>query len=97
MDILGQRSKPRILNTKLAVALSYEPQKGKAPSVVASGRGLMAERIVSVAEEHKVPIHEDAHLAEALGDVELNQTIPDELFEAVARVLAFVWRVDANL
>jgi len=84
----------RKLHPKLAVALRYDAEQGKAPMVVASGRGHMAERIASVAEEAGVPVHQDPDLAVALSDVEVQQTIPEELFEAVARVLAFVWRVD---
>jgi flagellar biosynthesis protein len=91
------RAKARKLSPPLAVALAYEPQRGQAPIVVATGRGLVAEQIMRLADEHGVPIHQDPHLAEMLGDVEVQEAIPEELFEAVARVLAFVWRVDRRV
>ena len=92
-----KRGRPQRIHPRLAVALRYEPDVGKAPSVVASGRGVVAERIQQVAEEHGVPVHQDEVLAEMLSDVEVHQSIPEEMFEAVARVLAFVWRVDGRL
>lgn len=64
--------------------------------VVASGRGIMALRIEELAEEYCVPIHRDASLAQMLGELEVPSEVPDELFEAVARVIAFVWRVDSR-
>jgi len=87
----------RKLHPELAIALQYEPSQGKAPKVVASGRGLIAENITKTALAHGVPVHQDQELAELLSDVEVQQTIPEEMFEAVARVLAFVWRVDSRL
>ena len=91
----GSSRKPRRrLHPKLAVALQYQADQNQAPVVVATGRGLLAQRIEKIAEEAGVPVHKDPDLAMALSDVELQQAIPAELFEAVARVLAFVWRVD---
>ena len=79
---------------KLAVALKHELGKPDAPRVVASGRGYFAERIIERAEENKIPVHRDDHLALMLSKVSVPSTIPTELFEAVARVLAFVYRVN---
>jgi flagellar biosynthetic protein FlhB len=74
----------------VAVALRYEPVRG-APRVVALGKGLLAERIRDAAEEHRVPIVESIPLAWALYDAcDLDDEIPVELYEGVARVLAFV-------
>jgi flagellar biosynthetic protein FlhB len=76
--------------THVAVALRYEPARG-APRVVAKGAGLVAARIRERATEHRVPMVEDVPLARALHSrCELNQEIPAELYEAVARILAFV-------
>ena len=82
---------------KLAVALKHELGKAEAPRVVASGRGSFAERIIEKAAEHNVPVHEDEHLAGLLSKVSVSSTIPTELFEAVARVLAFVYRVNDKI
>ena len=81
---------------KKAAALRYEAKKDEAPRVVASGQGVMAERIIEIAKESGVPIVEDPALASALLFVELGEEIPIELYEAVARVLAFLYRLDRD-
>lgn len=77
----------------LAVALQYEKGSREAPKVVAKGRGLVAERIVELAEENGIVIEANPVLAEALSGVELDDTIPLELYEAVAVVIGYVLRV----
>jgi len=79
---------------KLAVALNYE--KGQAPRVVAMGRGWLGDKIVEIANEHGVPLKEDAALAEALATIEIDSEIPVELYKAVAAVIAFVLRTNAK-
>ena len=77
--------------THIAVALRYDPVKG-APRVVAKGSGAIAERIKALASEYRIPIVRDVPLARTLHRVcDLGDEIPAELFEAVARVLAFVF------
>lgn len=76
--------------THVAVALRYEPGTG-APRVVAKGAGHVAARIRAKASEHRVPMVEDVPLARALHSAcELGQEVPEYLYTAVARVLAFV-------
>lgn len=76
-----------------AVALQYEPGRG-APRVVAKGAGPLAERIRDEATAHGVPIVESVPLARALyAAVGLDEEIPFEMYEAVARLLAFVHRL----
>ncbi len=75
---------------RLAVALAYDEGKGEAPRVVAKGRGEVAEKIVAAAREHGVAIQGSPMLAAALSRVELDDSIPEELFRAVAEVIAFV-------
>lgn len=84
--------KPR----SVAVALQYEKGTRDAPRVVASGRGLVADRIVALAAEHDVMIEANPVLAEALSGVEVDDTIPLELYEAVAIVIGYVLRVGAK-
>jgi flagellar biosynthesis protein len=79
---------------KKAVALRYKPEEGDAPYVVAKGKGNVAEKILEKAREHQVPIQEDASLVEVLSAVELNQQIPEELYQLVAEVLSYVYRMD---
>ncbi len=79
--------------THFAVALSYDGSRS-APEVLAKGQDLIAAQIRRIAEEHDVPIVPDPPLARALhSSAEVGQMIPEELYAAVARVLAFVYRV----
>ncbi len=78
------------LKDRLAVALKYEGQG--APTVVATGRGLIGQRIVETAQAHGVPIEQNAPLAQALSTIELETEIPERLYVAVAEILAFVLR-----
>lgn len=80
----------------LAVALQYEKGTRQAPKVVAKGHGLIAERIVQLAEENGVVIEANPALAAALAGVEIDDTIPVELYEAVAIVIGYVIRVSAK-
>lgn len=81
---------------KEAIALSYDPNVGEAPKVIAKGRGKIAENILAKAEEHNVPIQEDPTLVELLGQLDVNETIPEQLYQAVAEVFAFIYHVDRN-
>ena len=80
----GQRSSPAI-----AVALRYA-EEDSAPVVVASGRGELAERIVALAEASNIAIDENPMLATALERAPLGETIPEELYAAVAEVIGWV-------
>lgn len=77
---------------QLAVALQYDKESDQAPRIVAKGRGLIAEQIIAVAAENDIVIEANPVLAEALSHVELDDTIPLELYEAVAAVIGFVLR-----
>jgi flagellar biosynthesis protein len=77
-----------------AAALSYDPLGTAPPEIVAAGSGATAERIVALAREHGVPLHQDAGLVEALARLEVGTLIPRELYTVVAEVLAFVYAVD---
>ncbi|MDQ7038359.1 MAG: flagellar biosynthesis protein FlhB [Aquificota bacterium] len=75
----------------IAVALKYEPEKDRAPVVVAKGKGTIAERIVRIAEENGVPVVRREELARALYPaVRVGEEIPPEFYRAVAEVIAFV-------
>ncbi|WP_152656408.1 EscU/YscU/HrcU family type III secretion system export apparatus switch protein [Oceanobacillus sp. CFH 90083] len=79
---------------KKAVALSYEQNMDDAPRVIASGKGLLAEEIIERAEEHNVPILADPSLVEVLAELNINEQIPEELFQVVSEVFAFIYRAD---
>jgi flagellar biosynthesis protein len=82
-------------NRTLAVALKYDP--GSAPRVVASGRGPLGEKIITVAREHGVPVEQNPALAEALSTLELDEEIPEQLYRAVAQILGFILRSAGHL
>jgi len=79
---------------KRATALRYERDQAAAPRVIATGSGLIAERIVEIAREQGLPVREDPALAEALARLELEQEIPPELFVAVAEVLVWAYGLE---
>ena len=81
--------------THFAVALSYDGT-APAPEVVAKGQDLVALKIREIAADHRVPVVENKPLARSLhASVEVGQQVPEELYEAVAQVLAYVYRVAA--
>jgi len=83
--------------THVAVALKYDTDKMAAPQLVAKGQRLLAERIKAVAEANHVPMIENAPVARLLyKTVEIGQQIPEELYQAVAEILAFVFRLSKN-
>jgi flagellar biosynthesis protein len=91
------RSRSRALpdgKPKRAAALRY--LGAGAPKVVATGRGLIAERIAATARQAGVPVHQDAALAEALGALELGYEIPEDLYVAVAEALVWAYRLDTR-
>lgn len=78
---------------KMAVALRYRREESGAPVVIAQGEGLLADRIVEKAREHRVPVHQDPELAQSLGKVGVERPIPPELYQAVAELISFVYRM----
>jgi len=83
--------------TELAVALRYREKEDDAPVVVAKGAGVLARRIRELAKEHRIPLVENKQVARMLfQQVELGQAIPVELYQAVAEILAFVYRMQGR-
>jgi flagellar biosynthesis protein len=81
--------------TTKAAALRYDRDESPAPRVVARGDGLIAERILAIAREHNIPIHQDPALVNVLSQLDLDQQIPPALYLAIAEVLAFLYRTGA--
>lgn len=95
---MAGRQKSGDKSRKKAVALSYETEKqSNAPRVIAKGSGLLAERLIELAREHGVPIHQDADLTEILSRLDLNQEIPPETYLLVAEILAFIYRTNQDM
>lgn len=79
---------------KRAIALRYQEGLDDAPTVIATGKGLIADKIVEKAKDAGVAIQENADLAAALADIELGTAIPEELYPVVAEVLVWVNRMN---
>ncbi|MBU1097651.1 MAG: flagellar biosynthesis protein FlhB [Bacteroidetes bacterium] len=80
--------------THFAVAIKYDPQKYAAPKVVAKGADELAQRIKKLAVENNVPLHENRELARALYKMcDVGDTIPEKLFQAVAKILAYIYNL----
>ncbi len=77
------------ISKKTAVALAYDPSD-RAPKILATGKGHMAEKIIEAAKENDVPLHKDNKLAETLSALEIGDTIPPELYSVVAEILVHV-------
>jgi flagellar biosynthesis protein len=79
---------------KKAVALKYDRGKDAAPKVTAKGRGAVADKILALARENRIPIEQDSTLMEALYRLDINEEIPEELYQVVAELLAFIYRMN---
>jgi flagellar biosynthesis protein len=77
-----------------AIALVYK--QDDLPRVVAKGKGNIAKKILEIAKNAEIPIHQDAQLNKALSAIELNKPIPRELFAAVAQVLVFAYNLSGK-
>ncbi len=80
-----------------AVALRYQPEApflDAAPRLVAKGQGFLADRILELARQHGVPIQRDPDLLATLEPLDVNSLIPPDLFQAVAVVLAALYRAN---
>ncbi|WP_453996979.1 EscU/YscU/HrcU family type III secretion system export apparatus switch protein [Bacillus nitroreducens] len=89
--------KERENKKRAAVALSYKENVDSEPKVVAKGKGSVAEHIIQKAKENKIPIQEDGSLVELLSELKLKEGIPQELYQVIAEIFAFVYNIDKNL
>lgn len=84
--------------TEIAVALKYDMSGMSAPTVVAKGKRLLAQKIKEIAREHGVPVFENKPLARSLYElVEVGSEIPDSLYRAVAEVLSYVYKIQGRM
>lgn len=79
---------------KQAVALGYDAGKDSAPKVKAKGKGYVAEEIINRAKKNDIPIQQDSSLVDILSQIEMNDRIPESLYEVVAEVFAFIYHID---
>ena len=78
---------------KEAAALKYSPDSN-APTIVALGKGEVAERMIETARGNDVPVFEDVSLAHTLNTLHIGDEIPPELYEVVAEILVFISKLD---
>ena len=79
---------------KSAIALKYDAEEDIAPKVIAKGDIYIAKNIVEKAEELDIPIYRDEKIVHQLKNLEINDNIPQELYEAVAQILLFITKLD---
>ena len=77
-----------------AVALKYRAGSDRAPKVAACGKGKIAEKIIEIAKEHHIYIHEDPDLIEILSTLDINEEIPPDLYVVIAELLAFLYSLN---
>jgi len=81
---------------KKAVALEYDSNTDKAPKVTASGSRENAKNIIKVAMQNDIPVKKNEDLVEMLSQIETNQEIPIELYQAVSEVFSFIYDITNN-
>ena len=83
-----------VVVTARAVAQTYSKNQGGVPKMVAKGRGLIAQAIIDRAKQNNIYVHESEDLIGLLMQVELDQEIPPQLYQAVAELLAWLYRLE---
>lgn len=82
---------------KKAAALKYNRKDRQgAPRVVALGKGNVAKKIIELAQENGVPLYEDPVVVEKLIELDIYQEIPEDLYQTVAEVLAYIYKLSQN-
>ncbi|HYO59271.1 EscU/YscU/HrcU family type III secretion system export apparatus switch protein [Archangium sp.] len=80
-------------DVEMAIALKYDKEKDTAPRVVAKGMRLKAEKIREIAKQYNIPIMKNVPLANALYRIDVGQEVPEELYDAVAELLNFIYEL----
>ncbi len=81
------------MNEKIlkAAAIKYVKEKDNAPRLVAKGQRKIAEKIIEIAKKENIPIEKDEELVEVLASLDIGEEIPPQLYEVVAKILAFIY------
>lgn len=93
MTVTNSSTPPPRPPRRRAAALQYDLEHDRAPRLVARGDGLIADRIVALAREHGIPVHEDRALVDVLARLDIGIEIPPELYRVVAEIIAFIYRL----
>ncbi|WP_026893866.1 EscU/YscU/HrcU family type III secretion system export apparatus switch protein [Clostridiisalibacter paucivorans] len=78
---------------KIAIALQYKKDY-ISPKIIAKGKGIVADNIIDKGKKSNVKVHENKEVARELMDIDIGGNIPEELYNAVASILAFVYELD---
>ncbi|SFV60017.1 Flagellar biosynthesis protein FlhB [hydrothermal vent metagenome] len=84
------------MKSSKAAALKYDSSQNKAPKILASGKGKVAEAIINKAKEYDIPLFANKALVESLIDLEIESEIPQELYQAVVEVFVWLTKADAR-
>ncbi|WP_313559836.1 EscU/YscU/HrcU family type III secretion system export apparatus switch protein [Ruminiclostridium cellobioparum] len=79
-----------------AAALQYYPETDAAPKVVATGKGIVAEKMIEKAKEADIPVYQNTELAQTLSALGIGDQIPPEVYDVVAEILIFIGSVDKS-
>lgn len=93
----GGRKKSKRTPVRRALALGYDPDRDQAPRVLAAGGGDVADRILQAAAENGIPVREDPELLEVLAGLGVGEEVPPAAYQAVAEILAFIYRLEESL
>lgn len=91
------QKKKKAISGPSVVALHYEEGANQAPTVAASGRGRIAEKIIEMAKERHIPIQEDSMLVGNLIDMDLGESIPPQLYSVIAEILLLLEEMENKL
>ena len=94
MNENDNQNKKNNLRGKTAAAIQYDVDSHEAPIMTAFGSGHIAEKMLEVAEQSGVPVHKDQKLSSMLSKLSIGDEISEDMYEAVAKVLAFVAELD---
>ncbi|KDR94166.1 flagellar biosynthesis protein [Peptoclostridium litorale DSM 5388] len=81
---------------KIATAIKYDMDKDSAPRLVAKGVGIVAENIIKKAQENNIKVLEDESISQSLMQLEVESEIPEVMYDAVAKILAFIYEMDRD-
>ena len=85
------------MKSSKAAALKYDPSQNRAPKILASGKGKVAEAIIAKAKEYDIPLFANEALVESLVGLEIESEIPQELYQAVVEVFVWLAKSDARM
>ena len=91
---MAEKEDKKQQSRRTAVAVRYDVEMDKAPLILASGRGAVADEILRIAEDNKIPLYENKELATMLSRLEIDTEIPQQLYVLVAEILFFVYKLD---